>query len=40
MHSYLLSPTALAFFVGPQWDGMVGIHFHAGQMKIDWPVPM
>ena len=40
MYSYLLSPTVLAFFEGPQQDSAVGIHFHAEQMKIDWPVPM
>ena len=39
MRSYMLSPTVLAFFVGPQWDSVVGIYFHAGKMKIDWPVP-
>ena len=40
MHSYLLSLTVLTFFEGPQWDSAVGIHFHAGQMKIDVPAPM
>ena len=39
MHSYMLSPTVLAFFVGPQWDSVVGNYFHAGKMEIDWPVP-
>ena len=39
MCSYMLSPTVLAFFVGPQWDGAVEIYFHAGKMKMDWPVP-
>ena len=40
MCRYLLSPTALAFFVSPQWDSTIGNCFHAGQMKIDWPVQM
>ena len=38
MCSYMLSPIVLAFFVGPQWDSVVGIYFHGGKMKIDWPV--
>ena len=39
IHSYFLSPIALAFFVGPYWNNTVGIHVHAGKIKIDWPIP-
>ena len=40
IHSYIFSPTVLAFFEGPQWDSKVGIHFYAGQIKINWHAPM
>ena len=40
MCSYLLSPTVLEFFEGPQWNSVLGIHYQAGQMKFDWPAPM
>ena len=38
MHGYLVTPTVLAFFEGPQSYSVVESHSHAGQMKIDWPV--